>query len=82
MRKNARPPSPLDGDKAQKPNSSPVKEGSAITLKNLALGQSPLGFKDTFDVQENAKKIREQREKMANKAVVKTTEELIKKVIE
>ena len=80
MRKNVRPPSPLDGDKAQKPNSSPQKEaGGSITLKNQAYGHT---FKDTFDVQENHKKAREQREKMANKAAVKTTEEFIKKVIE
>ena len=79
MRKNVRPPSPLEGDKAQKPNSSPQKEAGSITLKNQAYGPT---FQDTFDVQENHKKAREQRDKLANKAAVKTTEEFIKKVME
>ena len=40
MRRNARPPSPLDGDKAQKVKSSPQKEGGSITLQNQALGKT------------------------------------------
>ena len=80
VRKNTRPASPLDGDKANKPNSSPQKDASgSITLQNHALGKGR--FQNTFDIQENHKKIREQRERLANKAAAKTTEDFIKKVI-
>ena len=37
---------------------------------------------NTFDVQENHKKIREQRESIANKTAVKMTEEFVKRVLE
>ena len=80
MRRTARPPSPLDGDKASKPKSSPQKEASTINLTNQALGKGQ--FHDTFDVQVKHQQIREQREKLSNKAVAKTTDDFIKKVIE